>query len=808
MTKNYLTLALRNFLRNKNYTLINILGLSIGVTSCIIIFLLITYELSFDKIHSKYKNLYRIVRDVKTASGEGKDSATPYPLTKAFRNDFPDVPLVTQMHFQYEVLLTIGAEKQKLKDILFADSLFFEVFDFKILSGNPKVALGEPGKVFLTKSLADKILKGNQSVSLKIDKVELEVAGIIADPPPNSHINFSMVVSMPSFTGDFLGGLPIDQWGMIARSFTYTVLPSNISVESAAARFKKFVDKYHLSDGGGQITLSLQPLSDVHFNTTYTKNPGRGSNVDSTNLVALGILGIFILFIACINFINLATASSEKKSREIGIRKTLGAQRGELARYFLTETFLLTVFSVLLSLCATEWLLRLFNPFPEKELHLQLFSNPLLGIFLLVLVLFTTFCSGFYPALVLSRYNPSAILNNRLTVPGASGTSVRKMLVVFQFLIAQVLIIGTLVVADQMEYFRNKPLGFEKETIINVPIPTNKTLSQEALRTKLEANPNIQDLTFSMGAPVSDNDYYTDLYLTEKGREGGTFGIGFKSVDRHYLSTYKIKLLAGRWFDENDEKLIDGNIPEKDQRFYYVLNESAVKKLGFQDPNEVLGKLITTEFGDVSAEVIGVVQDFHIASLHKEIVPVAFTTIPYFYHETGIKLSSSNLNQTLKFIEKSWLEVYPEHYFQYEFLDEHLASLYKNDEKTYGLFKIFAGVSIFIGCLGLYGLISFVAIQKQKEVGIRKVMGASVSSILLLFSREFVKLIVIAFALAVPLTWFFMNQWLQTFAYKVDISWVLFLTGFLATVIIVLLTIAHRSIRAARINPAITLRKQ
>jgi ABC-type antimicrobial peptide transport system permease subunit len=374
--------------------------------------------------------------------------------------------------------------------------------------------------------------------------------------------------------------------------------------------------------------------------------------------------------------------------------------------------------------------------------------------------------------------------------------------------IAQVLIIGTLVVAEQMEYFRNTPLGFEEEAIINVPIPINKTVSQRALRTKLEANPNIQDLTFSMGAPVSDNDYYTDFYLTEKGREGGVFGVGFKSVDRRYLSTYKIKLLAGRWFDERDEKLVDDNIPEKDQRLVYVLNESAAKKLGFQDSKEVLGKLITTGFGNVSAEVVGVVQDFHIASLHKEIMPVAFTTIPYFYHEAGIKVSSSNLNQTLKFIEKSWLEVYPEYYFQYEFLDEHLASLYKNDEKTYELFKIFASVSIFIGCLGLYGLISFVAIQKEKEVGIRKVMGASVSSILFLFSKQFVKLILIAFAVAVPLAWYFMNQWLQTFAYQIEISWTIFLTGFLATLIIVLLTIAYRSIRAANVNPAVTLRQQ
>jgi len=807
MFKNYFLIAFRNFFRRRNYTLINILGLSIGITSCIVIFMLITYELSFDKFNSRYDNIYRIVQGVKSGESVNNNPSTPYPLAAAFRNDFTDIPLVTQIHFQYEVLLTIEGEKQKQQDILFADSLFFEVFDFKVLSGNPKAELGQPGKVFLTKSLADKILKNKKTTTIKINKVELEVAGIIADPPPNSHIHFSMVASMSSFNGDFLGGMPIVRWGMTARGFTYIALPEKITASSVDSRLTPFIKKYYPPQDTANLIQRLQPLSDIHFNTAYTKNPSRVTNIAKTDLVIMGVLGIFILGIACINFINLATASSEKKAKEIGIRKTLGAQRKQLALYFLSETFLLSIIAVLISLGATEWLLVWLNPFLEKQIDIHLFSNLPLGTFLVVLVLGTTVLAGFYPAVFLSKYNPTTVLTGRFSI-GNSGTSVRKVLVVFQFVIAQVLIIGTLIVGRQMDYFKSKPLGFEEEAIINVPIPDQDMSKQESLRARLETNTNIQDFTFSVGAPISGNDFYTDFFLTEKGRESGVYGTGLKASDRHYLETYKIKLVGGRWFSESDERKADIRLPEKDQKFVYIINESAMKQLGFHSPDQIIGKEITTGFGAVSAEVIGVVQDFHIATLHKEIVPVVFVTTGYLFYEAGIRVNTANLQETIKFIEQRWSEVYPDQYFEYEFLDEHLATLYKNDQKVFMLFKIFAGISIFIGCLGLYGLISFIANQKQKEVGIRKVMGASVSSIVLLFTREFTKLVIIAFAIAVPLTWYFMDQWLQGFAYQISISWWIFLAGFFTTISIVLLTILYRSIRAAHTNPVITLRSE
>src|SRR5688572_17230740 len=311
MIKNYIVIALRNFLKYKGYTLINILGLSLGLTCCIIIFLVVTYDLSFDKFHTKYDRIYRIVQEVKSPAGTGYGAVTPYPLTKAFRNDFPDVPLVTQLHYQGESTLTIEGEKQKVKDILFADSLFFEVFDFEVLSGNPRVALGEPGKVFLTKSMADKILKNKETTHLKIDKIDLEVAGIVADPPPTSHVSFTMIVSMSSFTPEFIGGFPIDHWGLTARGYTYVALPELVTPGSIESRFPAFVKKYHGPEDADRTIQKLQPLQQIHFDKQYLDNPGSSDNIDGREFVVMGILGTFILFIACINFINLATALSE-----------------------------------------------------------------------------------------------------------------------------------------------------------------------------------------------------------------------------------------------------------------------------------------------------------------------------------------------------------------------------------------------------------------------------------------------------------------------------------------------------------------
>jgi putative ABC transport system permease protein len=809
MIKNYILLAFRNFVRNKNYTLINIIGLGIGITSCVVIFLMTSYELSFDGFHRNGDRIYRVVQETKTSTGIDYGSSTPYPFANAFRNDFPDVPLVTQMHYEGEATIKLGDHKQKIDYVLFADSLFFDVFDFEVLSGNPKVDLGQPGKVFLTKSLADKLLKGEKNGVIKLNnRVELEVAGIVADPPPNSHIRFSMVVSMSSLTGDFIGGLPLDHWGLTASGLVYMVLPENVTPSKMETQLKQLSEKYLKKEDASRKQYKLQPLSSIHFDEFYFYNPGPAVNASRSDLIALGILGLFILVIASINFINLATALAIKKSKEIGIRKTLGAKRSQLTWYFLSETFLLTLFAVALSLCATEWLLSWINSFLEKSIELNLLSSPGLVVFLLTLIVFTTVLSGFYPAIVLSGFNPVAVLKNKMSASGSSGAGVRKVLVVFQFLIAQALIIGTLVVSDQMNYFRSKPLGFEKEAVINVPMPDLTKEIRESFRTRLESNSNIRNLSYSLGAPTSDNNFSTGFYLSEKGPDLQPLGVSVKTVDRHYLDTYGIELVAGRWFSEGDEKAANIDLPEEQRKFNYVINEKAMRQLGFSSPEEVIGRMIGTGVYDVQGEVIGVVKDFHIASLHTEISPVVMMLLPRFYYDAGIKINMANSRDAIQHIENTWKAIYPEYYFEYQFLDEELANGYRNDERTFTLFKIFSGVSIFIGCLGLYGLVSFMANQKLKEIGIRKVMGASVKSIVTLFSKEFVKLIVIAFIVAAPLSWYAMNYWLEDFAYRVEIQWWVFVLAIAATLVIALGTVSYKAIRAAIANPVDSLRNE
>lgn len=802
MFKNYFVVILRSFLRNKNYTFINVLGLSIGITCCIIIFLLIRHDQSFDRFHTKGKRIFRVVHETNNASGMDHSGVTPYPFAEAFRNDFPEVPLATQFHNHEETLVAIGAEKRMMDNVIFADSLFFEVFDFKVLSGNPRRELGQPGKIFLTASAAKKLLKGGNSGTIKLaNLVEAEVVGIIADPPSESHIQFSMIVSMPSLIDDFLG-FDLDQWGLNLSGRSYVVLPEQISKDEIEERFKKFVIKYYDDENEKKQTYKLQPLSDIHFNKQYNSEAASFAGV-----VMLGMLAMFILSIGCINFINLATAMAIKKSKEIGVRKTLGANRSQLSYYFLGETLAITLFSVLFSLGLAEWILRWLNNFLEKDLALSLFTDGTLILFLFVLTIFVTICSGLYPAIILSGFNPVTVLKNKISGQGNSGVTVRKVLVVFQFLIAQALIIGTLVVADQMAYFRAKPLGFAKEAILNIEMPDNKPELQEAFRSRLETNSNILDVSFSIGAPVAENYLETNFNLADQDKDQ-VYDINIKAVDRRYLKTYGLELLAGRWMNESEEKLAGPPLDWNERKYVLIVNESAARTLGFKDPRQIVDRRITIGINQITAPVIGVVKDFHTTSMHEKISPVALINISYFYHDAGIKIKSSNIGETISFIERIWKDLHPDYYFNYTFLDDHIATLYLQEERTFTLFQIFSGISIFIGCLGLYGLISFMANQKLKEVGIRKVMGASVSSIVVLFSKEFIRLIVIAFILAAPLTWYGMSQWLQNFAYHIDIHWSVFAFAIFVTMLIALLTVGYRSVKTALANPVDSLRAE
>jgi putative ABC transport system permease protein len=804
MIRSYLTLMFRNFLRNGNYTLINTLGLSTGITSCIILFLLIRFDTSVDKFQKNYDRLYRVVRTEETASGKDFQAVTPYPFAGAFREDFSDVPLVTQFHFHSEGFLTIGAEKHEIKQVLFADTSFFDVFSFGVISGNPKKELSQPNKAFLTQSLATKL---GLSVGDKLkfnNKINLEVVGLVNDVPANSHIRYNMIISLPSFTKDFFGW-PVDHWGLSSAGFSYIVLPATQTEEQIESRLIPFVKKYYDVKEAARTEYFLQPFSEIHFDTTYSATPGDLQNVERTSLYVLAILGLFILLIACINFVNLATALAIKKSKEIGIRKTLGAKRSQLTIYFLTETLLLTLFSIVISLGLVEWILPWLRDFIEKDIHLNLFTDPSLLWFLIALLITSTFISGFYPGIILAGFDPIEVLKNKISAKGSSGAFVRRMLVVCQFIIAQLMIIGTLVVTDQMNYMNSKSLGFNSKAVLNVPLPDNDADKLKNFRERLESNPAIKSVSFAVGAPTSGANIGTSFYLQESGQEQ-VHAVGVKTVDIHYKETYHLEMVAGRWFTESEAKVAaDTSIAD---RYTVIINETAVHRLGLKSPEEALGKRVHVGINDITPAIVGVVADFHEASLRDEISPVVLIIYPELYYDAGIVITGENVPRTIEFVKKTWTELFPDEFFNYEFLDDHLQKLYKAEQRQLVLFRIFSGISIFIGCLGLLGLVSFMANQKLKEIGVRKVFGASVTGILALFSKEFIRLIIIAFLIAAPFAWYFMNLWLQNFKYHISIHWSDYALGLLFTVVIALSTVAYRSIKAGLSNPIDSLRAE
>jgi putative ABC transport system permease protein len=802
MLRNFFTTTYRNLVRNSYYTVINALGLSIGIASCIVIFLVVQFETSFDTFHSKYESIYRIVSITETNSGTNHNAVTPYPFSQAFRNDFSDIPLNTQFHYQSESQLAYGNEKMKLENFLFADSLFFDVFDFGVLSGNPKVELAQPGKAFATESLLKKI--GNIK-TIKLDnKLELEVVGIVQDPPANSHLTYSMVVSWPSLSKEFTG-LPIDQWGIHMSAFNYVVLPQGLKAEQLEQRLIAFADKYMNTEEKDRYYL--QPLHELHFDDRFQGNGAEQPSMTYTSLTVLIILGAFILLVACVNYINLSTALAVKKSREIGVRKTLGANEGQLARHYLMEALLVAVLSMVLSIILVEVSIGEIGEFLQKKIELDFIANPAIALFLIALLLVTALLSGLYPALVLSRFKPAEVLKNKLTNRGSSGVSTRKYLVMFQFLVAQVLIIGTLVVANQMNYFQSKPLGFIKEAIVNVNLPVRTAETRSAFHAELTSIAAVERVSFSVGAPTSENSFTTGYFLTERGKEQ-RYETALKPVDINYLDTYGLNLVAGKWFSPNEEKFADMEIPEENRVYNYVVNEAMVRQLGFSTNEEIIGKKITTGLDDINALVIGVVSDFHTSSLHEAVKPTTLVHFPYFYLDAGIRFHAGEPRETLASIEKAYAKVFPDYLFEYSFLDEHLASLYKQEERTYTLVRIFAGLAILISCLGLLGLVSFMTQQKVKEIGVRKVFGASVHDIVFLFSKSFLVLIILSFLVAAPVAWYAMTKWLSEFAYKSPITLSIFAIALSATLIIALVTVSFQSIKAAMANPATSLRSE
>jgi len=809
MIKNYLKLAFRNLKRNKGFFALNFIGLFVSVVVCILIALIIIHEKSFDKQTKAKVSIYRVVNNSSNSTGKSFSPITPYPLASALRAQMQDEKLISQIHFQEDVIVTADERKFKEANIVFADSVFPQLFHLAVKKGSIRNAFSQPGFAVLTQSTAKKYFGEEESIGkrIKIENIlEVEIAAVIEDAPGNSHLPYKILVSYLSMKPEFIGGFPLDQWGINANGFTYIGLNDIHKTKQVEAALASIAGKnINAEKGITQTIFKLQPLSDIHFNQAYADN-NPSYTINYQYLYIIGCIGLFLILAACINYTNLSTAMAIKKSKEVGVRKTMGASRSQLMGQFLAETFLLTAIVIIAATATARYLLPSVNSFLEKNIPLNFLSTEIL-FFLFILWITISVLSGIYPALILSGFKPINALKNKLSTPKTSTVFLRRGLVVFQFLTAQILIIGALVVTKQMQYINSKPLGFQKEKVVDIGLPENKVGQLSEFRNKLAAIPGISNISFSLGAPVSDNNFGTTFNVKEK-YTSERLDVQVKVADRDYLKTYGLQLVAGRWFDEADETKTAKSIPDSLRQYALVINEKAVKSLGFANAEDALGKYVTFGLNDITAPVIGVIKDYHTESLHAPVSPVVMMPFPFFYYNAGIRLADGYSASTIGAIEKAWTSVYPQHLFETNFLDEHIASLYKKEKRTLQLFNLFTLLSVLINALGLIGLLSFIIEQKTKEIGIRKVLGATIADISIILSKDFLRLIVIAFLIAAPVAWLLMNKWLQDFVYRTSITWWVFAAAGFAALLVTLIAVGFQTIKAAIANPVKSLRTE
>ena len=808
MFENYLKSAWRNIKRSKGFFALNFIGLYISIVVCLLIGLIILHETSFDRSTNKNLVIYRVVKSATRSTGKTYSAITPYPLAAALRAT-TSMKLISQIHFQREDVISFDNKKFKEENIVFADSVFPRLFPLTVKQGSIGRALTEPGFAIVTEETAHKFFGNENPIGKRVkiaNLVDLQVAAVIANAPANSHLQYNMLISYPSLKPEFIGGFPLDQWGLNSAGYTYIGLPDENQTGHVNAALASIANENLNNKKDGTITnFNLQPLPDIHYNQLYAGgNPSY--TINYSYLYLIGAIGLFLILAACINYTNLSTALAIRKSKEVGVRKTMGATREHLLRQFLSETFVLTAFVFIAAALSVRFFLPPLNNFLDKNIPLNwLHVNS--ALFLIGLWILVSLLSGLYPAFVLSGFNPVAALKNKGITPKASVVTLRKGLVVFQFLTAQILLIGAIVVAKQMNFIQSRPLGFTTNNVVDINLPENKHEQLKLLSDKLSAIPGVTGVSFSLGAPVADNNASTSFNRKEK-YASEKIDVEVKAADKNYLSTYGLQLTAGRWFDDNDEHSVNDAIPDSLKRYAFVLNETAVKALGFASAQDALGKYVTFGMNDISAPVIGVVKDYNTTSLRDAVKPVLMVEFPFFYYNAGMKLSNGYSAQTLSAIEKAWTSVYPNQLFESNFLDEHIASLYKNEKRTQQLFNVFTFLSIVINVLGLVGLLSFMIEQKTKEIGIRKVLGASVKDISFILSKDFLRLIVIAFFIAAPAGWLLMNKWLQDFAYRTTISWWVFVAAVVAALLVTGIAVGFQTIKAAVANPVKSLRTE
>jgi predicted permease len=805
MIKNYFKIALRNLARHKAFSIINITGLAIGIASCLLLFTVLTYELSYDKFQPAYSRIHHVItKDVK-AGDTDYTPGIPFPALDALRVDFPQIPagaLMASYGSQVTVLGANAANPSPAKKFIestgffFADPQFFEVFHYDFLSGSPSV-LKEPNVTVLTKKMAEKYFgdwKNAIGQFLKLDNaVTVRVAGILEDPPANTDFPLAIVNSLQTAKSNGDTYFYSTEWGATTSNFqVFMLLPEGVTAGEINSQLAAFSKKNYSERSRSVRTNLLQPLSELHYDKRVEIF---GDHItERSTLWTLSLIGLFIIIMACINFINLSTAQAVGRSKEIGIRKVLGSHRGQLFGQVIGETAFIVITSVLLATGIAIVCLPLLKHVTAIREPLSLFNWQTLA-FLCGLVVLVTTLAGLYPALILSGFKPVLALKNKITSASIGGISLRRGLVVTQFAISQVLIVGTIVALTQMQFVRNADLGFTKDALLVINANTDSAAQsrQKAFREKLAQMPGVESVSFSSDVPSSDNNWSTNFAYDHRADE--SFNLYIKYADEQYFKTYGLHFIAGKAFSESDTTK------------EVVINETLVKKLGLKDAGQAVGKEI--RMGRMPWKtIVGVTKDFKTNSLKETVKPVIIAERRAEYVVTAVKLRSADIGKTKAAIESEWNRTFPEYAYTTAFMDDNIAEFYQQEEQLALLYKLFAGIAIFISCLGLYGLVSFMAVQRTKEIGVRKVLGASVKNIIYLFSKEFTLLILAGSLIAVPIAYYMMNSWLEKFVFRIRLTPGVFLVAIFISVMIAWLAVGYKSVRAAIANPVKSIRTE
>lgn len=808
MKYNYVKIAIRNLLKYRFVSFINLFGLTVGLTCCLLIATYVLHETSYDRYNDHADRIYRVTRsfnDPQTGVQSLHLGTVAPPFAPLLQHDFGEIEKYTRLLPVGNIAIRYNDKMFYENDTYFADEHLFDFFKVQVIRGNPKTALADPNTIMLTEEVAKKYFGSEDPIDKIIradNRLPLKVTGIFKPFPANAHLHPSLMISFNTLRDTAVYGEENlrTNWGN--NSFlTYLMLPANYDVQKLQAGFPAFLDK-HMGNAAdtykpSQWTqLHLQRLTDIHLYSHLDSEAEE--NGDIRRVYIFSAIALFILLIACINYMNLSTARSALRAKEIGIRKVVGARRKELIIQFLIESILLCWLATLLAFVLTWQLLPWLNKLSGQELGISILLQPMVMVPLLIVPFVVGILSGLYPALFMSSFRPVKVLKG-LFKAGNSNLSFRKVLVTAQFAISIILIVCTAIVFRQMRYMQQKSLGFDRDHIVTLPYFTALDNQFETFRSELLSGSLVKNATRSSRIPTGR---LLDA-LNSKMSNGDTTvpitaTIKFLSADQEFINTYGVKMVAGRNFSK--EYGTDSAA--------FLINEAAVSLLGFASPQEAVGKSFS--YGGRDGRLIGVFNDFHFESMHQRIVPLLIRIPPSgtAFNNISVKIAGQHIPAALSHLERVWKQFLPEVPCQYTFLDENFNRLYQSEQRQGALFTVFAGIAIFIACLGLFGLSAFTISQRIKEIGIRKVLGASVNNIVVLLSSDFLKLVAIAALIAFPVAWYAMSNWLQDFAYRTNIAWWIFPLAGIIAAIVALFTICFQAIKAALANPVKSLRSE